>query len=744
MTQTITVNGVAYALETVFEAGKQHHQAGNLAQAEAFYRQILAVAPDHADSLHLMGLLASDVGRPDIAVDYIGRAVTLNPAAANYRNNLGNALRALGRQDEALMHLREAWRLRPDSVEIASNLANSLRDGGHGAEAVSLYREALRLRPESADVLYNLANALGPDPEAEGHYRAALSLRPDFADAQYNLGHFLIGQRRWDEAEAAYRATLALQPDHARAANNLGIVLQHRDRVEDAAAAFEQAIRLDPVLTDAYYNLGCARLAESRLEEAVAAFDQALVQRPGYPAAAFARVMAQLPVLYETEAEISLRRAQYAMALQGLCALAATTPASLADGVGTSQPFFLAYQGQDDRVLQETYGGLITGIMTAAFPPAALAARPAPGEKIRVGVVSGFFHDHTLWKLFLEGWLQRLDRARFSVFGYHTGAKRDDLTDHAAALCDRFVETRDVGTADAAAGWRREIVRDRPHVLLYPEIGMDPMAAALAAMRLAPRQYVTWGHPETTGLVTIDAFLTSDLMEPAGGEAFYSERLIRLPQLATYYVPDASIAAPGVRPAGEGPVYWSGQALYKYLPQYDAIFPAIAQAVGPCRFVFIDFAKSRRVSERFRQRLGRAFAEAGLTAADYCLFLPPMPQERFMRAVAGADVVLDTPGWSGGKSTLDILATDPALVTWPGPFMRGRHTAAILTRMGVTETIAASLDDYVAIAARLGTDVSWRAGIRQRVAAGKALVYCDDAYITALQAFIETDVQEIR
>ena len=98
--------------------------------------------------------------------------------------------------------------------------------------------------------------------------------------------------------------------------------------------------------------------------------------------------------------------------------------------------------------------------------------------------------------------------------------------------------------------------------------------------------------------------------------------------------------------------------------------------------------------------------------------------------------MLDTPGWSGGKSTLDCLAQDPAIVTLPGRFMRGRHTAAILRRIGCEATIAGSVDEYVAIAARLGLDAAWRAEVRQAVARGKAGAFGDLAYVRALETFL--------
>ena len=272
--------------------------------------------------------------------------------------------------------------------------------------------------------------------------------------------------------------------------------------------------------------------------------------------------MAQLPVLYRTEAEIADRRQRYAAALDSLEA-ALRAPAavcSVAAAIGTAQPFFLPYQGQDDRVLQAAYGGLACRVLAATEPPAPLAPLPAPGERIRLGIVSGFFCQHTIFKLFLEGWLTQLDRGRFEVIGFHTGRTSDAQTARAAGWCDRFVQ----GLSSAAA-WRDAVSAAAPHVLLYPEVGMDPLAGRLAAQRLAPVQCVAWGQPETTGMPTLDILLSSDLMEPADGEAHYTEKLVRLPNLGLCYLPEPLPAQRMVRAAlglaPDGPVYWSGQAL---------------------------------------------------------------------------------------------------------------------------------------------------------------------------------------
>ena len=709
------------------------HQAGRTAEAAALYRVILGHDPDHADSLHLLGLITVEQADPMAGIALIRRAMAIEPGFAPHYNSLGHAYRRLGRKQDALSAYQTAADLRPESAEIHNNLATTLRDLGREQEAVGHYRQAAELAPETADVWYNLANALagsGDLDEAESCYRAAIALKPDFADAMANYGRWLMAQGRWAEAEHQLDAALRLAPMIAGTWNNLGIVSQELGRA-DTEACYHNAIAIDPGLADAHYNLGCLLFGQGRSDDAIASHQAAIAADPAFGPARLAACMAQLPILYRSAEEVAERRQLYAAALD---TLVTGDAAVLAGAIGRSQPFFLPYQGEDDRSLQALYGAFACRAVALAEPPVRLAARPGAKERIRVGIVSGFFCDHTLFKLFLEGWLSELDRSRFEVTAFHSGRIADAQTARCAGLCDRFVH----GLPSAAA-WHAAIAQSGQHVLLYPEVGMDPIAGRLAATRLAPVQCAAWGQPETTGMPTIDYFLSSDLMEPAEADAYYTERLVRLPNLGLCYLPDPPADGDtGLRggPAERGPVFWSGQALYKYLPRHDAIFPRIAAELGACTYVFIPFAKSQAVTDAFADRLWAAFAAAGLDAARYVVMLPPMSQAAYVAAVRQADVILDTIEWSGGKSTLDCLAADPAIVTWPGRFMRGRHTAAILRRIGCEATIAGSAEEYVSIAVRLARDPVWRAEVRAAVARGKHRAFRDLTYVRGLEAFL--------
>jgi protein O-GlcNAc transferase len=722
---------------TAFAAALAHHEAERLDHARAGYTAILARDPKHAESLHLLGLITARTGDPDAGVAMIRRAMALAPGLAPHHNSLAIAYRMRGSDADAVREYEAAVALRPGSAAILNNLAATLRDLGRWEEAVARYRSAAACSPGIAEIWYNLASTLaeGGDPgEVETCFRRAIALRPDYMDALANFGRWLIGQARWAEAEAWLSKAVRLAPKHAPCWNNLGIARQELGRTEAASASYHWALAIDPVFADAHFNLGCLLAGEARPDEALARHAAAVAADRLHGAARLAQCGSWLPIVYREETEIAHRRAGYLAALDGLQAAVESPDVAraVAAAIGTSQPFFLPYQGQNDREPQAILGGLSCRLLAETEPAPHVAPRPKRGERIRLGIVSGFFMDHTIFKLFLEGWLTELDRDRFEVIGFHTGRGSDLETARAGQLCDRFVQ----GLASIAA-WRDAVVRVAPHVLLYPEVGMDPIAGSLAARRLAPVQCVAWGHPETTGMPSLDYFLSADLMEPADGATHYTERLVRLPGIGVHFTPDVP-ALDGASPAlaADVPVYWSGQALYKYPPRHDQVFPRIAAAVGACRFVFIGFAKSRAVTDIFRERLAVAFANFGLDADRYCVILPPMPRRHFLTAAGQADVVLDTLDWSGGRSTLDCLTQNPAIVTLAGQFMRGRHTAAILRAIGCEETIATSIDDYVAIAVRLGLDVAWRGRVRRAVAEASHLAYRDTSPIRALEAFL--------
>jgi protein O-GlcNAc transferase len=213
-----------------FQIAVQHHQAGRLADAEALYRRILAVQPNHADALHLLGVIAHQAGRNDLAVNLIRQAIALAPNNSAAHCNLGEACRVMGRLEEAIAAYRKALELMPDYAEAHNNLGNALWERGQLDKAVAAYRRALELKPDYPEAHNNLGNALrgGELDEAMVAYRRVLELKPDYPEGMINLGNALKDQGELDDAIAAYRLALRIKPDYVRAHSNLVFALHYR------------------------------------------------------------------------------------------------------------------------------------------------------------------------------------------------------------------------------------------------------------------------------------------------------------------------------------------------------------------------------------------------------------------------------------------------------------------------------------------------------------------------------------
>ncbi|MHC4414350.1 MAG: tetratricopeptide repeat protein [Planctomycetota bacterium] len=731
------------------QLAKQHHQAGNLQTAERLYVQVLEAQPGHPEALYLLGLLSRQRGRPEVAVQYLCRAAEANPNNPVFFYAWGNALADAGDAQAAIAKYRRAIKLHPDFVDAHNNLGLTLAAAGKTAEAIRCYRAALKLEPDHVEALVNLGNALRRErrlDEASDCYRRAVRAQPNAAVAQNNLGNVLLQQGRVEESIAHLLEAAGQAPDYAEAHNNLANAYRARGDLARALECVRRAVKLAPREALIHLNLGSVLLEASQAEEAIDAYRRALELDPRSGQARWHCHLA-LPVIYETADEIPAWRKRFE---EGLGTLVDETPletgperATALEGVGSFTPFLLAYQGRDDLALQRTYGELAHRVMAASYPKWTRHRRmPALSKdgRIRVGYVSTYFRFHSgaRWAI---GLLEERDRRRFEVRCYSAGLQTDHVTERFKSACDSWFHRP--GDLEALA---RRIVKDRLHVLFFTDIGMDPLSTQLAALRLAAVQCTAWGHPVTSGLPTVDYYLSSDLMEPPGAEAHYTERLVRLPNLGFPYprpsFPDPPKSRDALGLPADDLLYLSCQSLFKYLPQHDHLYAEIVRQVPEARLVFIE-GRNELVTGKFRARMHGAFDEAGLDADRSCIFVPRLdPETDFRSLLLDCDVFLDTPGWSGGNTALEGLAAGLPVVTMPGPLMRGRHAYAMLKMIDLPETIAADEAEFVTLAVRLGRDAAWRSEMVERVSAGRDRLFGDPAPLRAFEALCERLVAE--
>jgi tetratricopeptide (TPR) repeat protein len=312
----------ALTIEQALDLAMQHHAAGRLPEAEKIYQQILQIGPNQPVALHLLGVIAHQVGKNDIAVGLITKALAIKPDYAEAHNNLGLAFQGMGKLDDAVASYGQALAIQPDFASVHCNLGVALHDLRKIDEAFDSYHKALAIKhdyaeahsnlvstllalgrldeavehgqkaicinPQSSEAHLNLGNALQSLREfnqAVACYNHALAIAPDYAEAHNNLGKVLQELGNSKEAEASCRKALALKPEYAEAHNNLGIVLKDMGKLDDAIASHQKALAIMPDFAGAHNNLGAALLELGKLDEAVASFRKALAVMPNFAGA---------------------------------------------------------------------------------------------------------------------------------------------------------------------------------------------------------------------------------------------------------------------------------------------------------------------------------------------------------------------------------------------------------------------------------------------------------------------------
>jgi predicted O-linked N-acetylglucosamine transferase (SPINDLY family) len=707
-----------------------HHQRGQLAEAESLYRAVLAQAPASGQALHMLGLVQFQKGELDAALASIGQAVALDPREAAAHSNLALVLQRLRRHDDALAAAERALALAPDYPEALVNRGNALHGLGRHAEALASYDRALALRPGYAEVFHNRGLtlvALARHAEALASYDRALALHPDNADALVNRGDLLVFLKRHADALRDYDRALALDPGRAEAHCRRANALLELRRDEQAVAGFDRALALKPAYVEALFHRGLALWHLRRADEALACYDRALaldpvdtqvlhmranvlreLDRPEEASAAFARLLALAPDYPFAKGEL-LHAKMLACDWDGFDALAAEIRAGLAAGRQVVDPF--GYQGiaTSERDLQLC----ATAYAAAHFPPAPAAhwnGERYANPRIRIGYVSGEFR-HQATSILMTELFERHDHGRFELYAFDNGwDDGSDIRRRIVRAFDEVVAVARLGDDEAAAA-----VRARRIDILVNLNGYFGLARqGIFSRRPSPVQVNYLGFPGTIGADYIDYIVADRHVIPPGHDAFYTEKVVRLPD--TYQVNDSQrrIAAgtPTRAEAGlpdAGVVFCCFNNTYKITPDVFAAWTRLLQGVpGSVLWLLETNGPAARNLRREAQRRG--------VAAERVVFAPRAPLDAHLARHRLADLFLDTLPYNAHTTASDALWAGLPVVTCTGTTFPGRVATSLLEAIGLPELVTKSLVEYEALALRLARDPAELAALRAKLA----------------------------
>lgn len=706
--QTMTPR--AAAIEQALRAALAYHQQQDLPAALAIYQQVLEIESDNSDALHLSGVVANQMGRPDLAVDLVGRAIKRNGSVPEFYNNRGLALQASGDPLAAIADYHAALRLRPAYAEAHNNLANALRDHGNLTEAIEHYRRALRRNPAYVDAYSNLGDALresGDLSEALALCRKALELDPAYPNGHNALANVLREQGYLDAAIAGYRRALQLNPAYAEAHNNLGIALCERDDLPAAIACHLEALRLKPDFAEAHLNLGNAWQRQGNPAAAIASYREALRLKPDYTA-----VYGNLTYMLQRRCEW----AELDELHERIRRLVREEPTAF-----VSPYVFLTIPGSPAEQMACARNRVANNAPSLERLRAHLDFRFSPVDrgkssrsKLRLGYMSSDFNIHPVASLIAEV-LELHDRDRFELFGYCIG--HDDgsaMRRRIVSAFDHFIVLGAVPLRDAA----QQIYDDGIDILVDLNGYTGRCRPQILALRPAPIQVNYLGFSGASGAPYIDYIMTDRFVTPPDMQAFFTERCAYLPD--TYMPNDRRRIIADTTPSRQecglpetGFVFCSFTNNYKILPGIFDVWMRLLVAT-PGSVLWLSVERDAAGANLQREAGARGVAPERL------VFAPKVPRQAdHLARYRVADLFLDTLPYNAHATASDALWAGLPVLTCAGETFAARVAGSLLCAVGLPELITTTLPDYEALALRLARDPDRLAALREKLEANR-------------------------
>lgn len=681
--------------------------AGKGAEALPIVEKAVASARANPEAAHMLGVCHLQAGNLGAGIEALKKAVMLSPANPAILNHLGVALCQSGKAAEGITALQRAVKLAPAFGEARNNLAHAFNETGDHAAAAREYREVTLLAPQLAPAWQGLASALHKSGDAQAALaatREASERFPGHSGFHASIGRILMDLRRPGEAEAAFRRALALDPGNGDAANNLGTLVEERGQHREALALYEQAAKTRPNLADAWFNLGNAREKTGDLIGAREAMShcQALRLTSAKTLSALISIRRKLCDWEGVDAQVEVLRQLV------------SAPAFLDNPDDGPPPFgllSLMVDGATQLRAAQAHGRQ-TMKKAANWAVEAGDYVPAPNlndRRIRVGYLSPDFREHPIAQL-MAGVIESHDRTRFEISSWSLGPH--DASAYRKRIVsgsDRFEDIRELDIAASA-----RLMREAELDIVVDLAGYTAHARPeVLALRVAPVQVNYLGYPGSMGSPFMDFIIADPIVAPAGSEADFSEKIIRLPDCYQANDDRAPIDAGPVSRAEFGLpddvfVFCSFSMNYKIdaavLDAWVAILARVPQSV---LWLFrTDAAAAENIA-----------AEAGRRGLDRSrlIFADRLPKAKHLARHRLADLFLDTFAYGAHTTASDALWAGLPVLTLRGDTFARRVGASIVTASGMPDLVTESVTDYIDRAVAIASVEGASAALKQRL-----------------------------
>jgi protein O-GlcNAc transferase len=725
------------------------HQAGRLEEAAGMYESILREAPAQFDAAHLLGVVAMQQGRLEDAQHQIQNALKIKPSDQPALINLTVVYLRSGQLELAAECGEEAARLLPPSIDAMINYGTVLHQMGRYTDAIVPLEIAQSMNPRSTVVCNLLGSCLlktGDAPRAATIFEIATNIAPTDGDGWSNLSAAFNAMSEHEHAMECANRAVALGLDSSNALAAQAAAQFEMGKIEESVATYERAVQLNPTVM-ILCGLAVALISSGRHDEALTYLRRAAEIDGSNAYLRMLMAVSKLKPIYKSKTEIESSRMAFDQAITELQSWYSTALVKDAyTAVGAAQPFYLAYHPYNNKQLLSRYGALCVSWMNSLLSIVPMQAHATPRSgKFRVGIVSAHVFNQSVWNAILKGWVHQLDKSNFDIYVFKIGPEKDQETLAAQGQVKHF-DDRPKSLAD----WAAAIHSADLDALIYGEIGMDALTLQLAAMRLAPIQAATWGHPETTGLPTIDFYLSAEELEPSSAQDNYSEKLVLLPHMGVYVeMLEPKSETLDLRMLGlprDEPLLLCPGPPFKYSALHDDVWIKIAKGLkanGGGRLVFFSMA-SGTMHVQMSDRLRNSFSQAGLDFDSHVCVIPFLGRQRYFGLMKQSTLMLDTLDFSGFNTAIQAIECGLPYLAFEGSFMRGRLASCILRRLDLPELVATTYEDFADRAVDLTVGNARLKELRAEIVKRSGILFRDTAPIRALEEFLTTEIGKQR
>ena len=717
----------------------EYFNKGNILIAENILKKVHSKDTSDINTINLLSMIYIHIKEWNKALLYLRKIQLLDPKNESAHYNCGNIFQEIGEFEKSLESYNKAIDINKNNIDAYINRSIAYNKINKFKEAIESLHSAIKIDNNNFEAYNTLGNIFAENKkydEALYYYNQAIEKDNGAADTYNNKGNVLRELGGYNLALICYDKALELNKNHLSANFNKAILLKENKQLEESLIYLNKTLL---IINNNDEEILCIKgqvLRElCRGKEARESFKRAIEINNSNVEAHWAIPFTYILPLTKEENVIK-SRSQLIIEIDVLNQwIKKSQKLLLHEAVGSTPTFYLAYNEFNNKSILKLIGGISTEIMQK-WSNEIIKEKinlTKKNKKIQIGIVGEQIYDHSVWNAITKGIVLNINKEIFEINIFKLGKKSDDETNLAKINSNIFIDS-----LNTLEEWCKSISSQDLDILIYPEIGMHQLTIQLASMRLAPLQIASWGHPETTGLPTIDYFISAELFEDENSVNNYSEKLIKLANLGSYYYKKKKYIINNnnqIEIQKDQPILICAGALFKYLPEYDWILIEIIKKIGKCKLIF--FQQQNEWQKILYERLKFKFAHTSLNIDEYIIFIPFLNTDEFITLLKKSTLYLDSIGFSGFNTAITAIECDIPLVTLNGKFMRGRLAAGILKRIGLEELVAKNEIEYIQIVYKLIKDVAYRRKVKEIIISKREIVFNDIESIKSLEIFLK-------